>query len=82
MGVKTDRNGFLTEDGLVAFYRDFGRLGDDVEAAGVRISAREKNKLSVVWFDLVRFWFLAVVPTMVVVLGLVWFRFGFDVVWF
>lgn len=35
MGVKTDRNGFLTEDGLVAFYRDFGRLGDDIEAAGV-----------------------------------------------
>jgi len=35
MGVKTNRNGFLTEDGLVAFYRDFGRLGDDIEAAGV-----------------------------------------------
>lgn len=35
MGVKTDRNGFLTEDGLVAFYREFGKLGDDVEAAGV-----------------------------------------------
>lgn len=36
MGVKTDRNGYVTEDGLVAFYRDFGRLGDDVEAYGVR----------------------------------------------
>lgn len=36
MGVKTDRNGFLSEDGLVAFYRDLGHLGDDVEAAGVR----------------------------------------------
>ncbi|CAN0055726.1 unnamed protein product [Scytosiphon promiscuus] len=35
MGVKTDRNGFLTEDGLVAFYRDFGQLGDDIEASGV-----------------------------------------------
>lgn len=35
LGVKTDRNGFLTEDGLVAFYRDFGQLADDIEAAGV-----------------------------------------------
>ncbi|CAM9135722.1 unnamed protein product [Ectocarpus sp. 12 AP-2014] len=35
MGVKTDRHGYLTEDGLVAFYRDFGRLGDDIEASGV-----------------------------------------------
>lgn len=40
MGVKTDRNGFLTEDGLVAFYRGFGRLGGDIEAAGVRYSMR------------------------------------------
>ncbi|CAM9771530.1 unnamed protein product [Ectocarpus sp. 6 AP-2014] len=35
MGVKTDRHGYVTEDGLVAFYRDFGRLGDDIEASGV-----------------------------------------------
>eukprot|EP00752_Nemacystus_decipiens_P007697 g6880.t1 len=35
LGVKTDKHGFLSEDGLVAFYRDFGRLADDVEAAGV-----------------------------------------------
>lgn len=35
MGVKIDRNGFMTEDGLVAFYRTFGNLGDDVEASGV-----------------------------------------------
>lgn len=35
MGVKTDKNGFLTEDGLVAFYRDFGHLGHDIEAGGV-----------------------------------------------
>lgn len=41
IGVKTDRNGFLSEDGLVAFYRDFGRLADDVEAAGVSF----QNKL-------------------------------------
>lgn len=37
--MKTNRNGFLTEDGLVAFYRDFGRLGDDIEASGVRYNS-------------------------------------------
>lgn len=36
IGVKTDRNGFVTEDGLIAFYREYGKLGNDVEAAGVR----------------------------------------------
>ena len=39
--MKTNRNGFLTEDGLVAFYRDFGRLGDDLEAAGVRFKQQQ-----------------------------------------
>lgn len=33
--MKTDKNGFMTEDGMVAFYRDFGHLGDDVEVGGV-----------------------------------------------
>lgn len=35
IGVKTDTNGYLTEAGLVAFYREFGHLADDVEATGV-----------------------------------------------
>lgn len=35
IGVKTDTNGYLTEAGLVAFYREFGHLADDVEASGV-----------------------------------------------
>lgn len=35
MGINADKNGFITEDGLVAFYRKFGRLGDDIEAIGV-----------------------------------------------
>ena len=33
--MKTDTNGYLTEAGLVAFYREFGHLGDDIEASGV-----------------------------------------------
>eukprot|EP00903_Cladosiphon_okamuranus_P017392 g16020.t2 len=49
MGVKTDRNGFLSEDGLVAFYREFGGLADDVEATGVAsIDALLGLKLSAV----------------------------------
>lgn len=41
--MKTDKNGFVTEDGLVALYRDFGHLGDDVEAGGVSWHAMWTN---------------------------------------
>lgn len=44
MDVQTKTNGFITEDGLVAFYRDFGRLGEDIEASGVSETLSEYSR--------------------------------------
>ena len=44
IGVQTDKNGFITEEGLVAFYRDFGNLGEDLEASGVSKNAEGRKK--------------------------------------